>query len=70
MVKKRNIFINSKLDDVRNGKIILIPKKDINTHHLSGINNRIFTVKVNKLYFSTTGVIFPRKYKYIISNKK
>lgn len=46
-------FINLKLDDVRNGKIISISVKDINTHHLSGVNNDVLTIKTNKLYLST-----------------
>ena len=47
-INGRMQFINRKLDDVRDGKIIPIPVKDINTHHLSGVNNDVKTIKINK----------------------
>lgn len=65
----KQVFINNKLDDVRDGKIIVIPKKDINTNHLSGVNNKVLTIKTNKMYLNTKGVKFPRRYKYIINKK-
>ena len=64
---ERFVFINNKLDDVRNGKITVIPKKDINTNHLSGVNNKIITIKTNRMYLSTTGTKFPRRYKHLIN---
>lgn len=66
-INGRMQFINRKLDDVRDGKIIPIPVKDINTHHLSGVNNDVKTIKINKLYLSNTGTKFPRRYKYLIN---
>lgn len=65
----KQVFINNKLDDVRDGKIIVIPKKDINTNHLSGVNKKVLTIKTNKMYLNTKGVKFPRRYKYIINKK-
>lgn len=65
----KQVFINNKLDDVRDGKIIVIPQKDINTHHLSGVNNKLLTIKTNKMYFTGSGVKFPRRYKHIINKK-
>ena len=65
----KQVFINNKLDDVRNGKITVIPIKDINTYHLSGVNNDVLTIKTNKMYFSATGTKFPRRYKHIINKK-
>lgn len=59
-------FKTYKLNDVRNGKIIVIPIKDINTHHLSGVHNDAKTIKINKLYLSTSGTKFPRRYRNII----
>lgn len=67
---RKNVFKNNKLNDVKNGNIIVIPIKDINTHHLSGVNNKVFTVKTNKMYLSTTGSKFPRRFKHIITKKK
>lgn len=69
-IKGKMCFIDDKLDDVRNGIITPIPIKDINTHHWSGVNNNAISVKTNKLYFSTTGTKFPRRYKHIINSNK
>ena len=66
-INGRMQFINRNLDDVRDGKIIPIPVKDINTHHLSGVNNDVKTIKINKLYLSNTGTKFPRRYKHLIN---
>ena len=68
--KNKNVFLNHKLDDVRSGKILVIPKIDINTHHLSGVNNKLHTIKTNKMYLSTTGTTFPRRFKQLINKKK
>lgn len=70
MINGKMRFLHSKLDDLRSGRIIAIPIKDINTNHLSGVNNDILTIKTNKMYLSTTGTKFPRRYKYIIGSKK
>ena len=66
---KRKAFMNHKLDDVRDGNILVIPQKLINTHHLSGINQKELTIKTNKMYLSTTGTKFPRRYKHLINKK-
>ena len=63
---RKKTFMNHKLDDVRDGKILVIPKKEINTHHLSGVHNDVITIKMNKLYLSTTGTKFPRRFKNLI----
>ena len=62
-------FINSKLTDVRDGNILPIPKDQIRTHHLSGINHDSKIIKTNKLYFTNTGTKFPRRYKHLIAKK-
>lgn len=67
--RKKQVFKNEKLDDVRNGRIIVIPKNQINTRVLSGVNNDILTIKVDKMYFSGSGTKFPRKYKQLINKK-
>ena len=66
---KRKVFMNHKLDDVRDGNLLVIPQKLINTHHLSGINHKELTIKKNKMYLSTTGTKFPRRYKHLINKK-
>ena len=66
---KRKVFMNHKLDDVRDGNILVIPQKLINTQHLSGINHKELTIKTNKMYLSTTGTKFPRRYKHLINKK-
>lgn len=70
---KRNnkyAFKNQKLKDVRTGKITVIPKTEINTKVLSGVNNNVLTIKTNKLYYSNSKLVFPRRYKHIINSKK
>lgn len=62
-------FINRKLSDVREGNILLIPKEQIKTHHLSGINHNSKTIKINKLYFTENETKFPRRYKHLIHKK-
>lgn len=66
---QRYTFMNHKLDDVRDGNILVIPQKLINTHHLSGINHKELTIKTNKMYFTTSGAKFPRRYKHLINKK-
>ncbi len=62
-------FILGKLSDVRDGNILPIPKGQIRTRHLSGIDHRFKTIKTNKLYFTHTRTIFPRRYKHLIYKK-
>ena len=59
-------FDNEKLDKVRSGEIVVVPKKELNTHKLCGINNNVKTIKVEKLYTSTTGSKFPKRFKDVI----
>lgn len=63
------VFIGKKLKDVRDGNIIAIPKKQINTDHLSGVNHSAKTIKINKLFVSQSGTKFPRRYKHLIKKK-
>lgn len=67
---KKRAFKNSKLKDVRIGKITVIPRTELNTKVLSGVNNSILTIKTNKLYYSKSNLVFPRRYKHIINSKK
>lgn len=62
-------FLQHKLNDVRNGDILVVPQDQIKTKHLSGIDHRYKKVKINRLYFSNTGTIFPRRYKHLIYKK-
>ena len=62
-------FMNDKLDVVRDGNILVIPQKLINTHHLSGINHKELTIKTNKMYLTTSGAKFPRRFKHLINKK-
>ena len=67
---KKSEFLGRRLDDDRTGKITVIPKNELRTKHLSGVHNDELTIKTNKLYFSNTGVVFPRRYKNIIKKAK
>ncbi len=62
-------FKNYKLDAVRNGNLLVIPQKEMNTKHLSGIDHRLISVKVNKVFFSNSNYKFPRRYKNLIHKK-
>ena len=63
-------FNQSKLSDITYGNIIPIPKHEIGTHHLSGVHQTEKTIKISKLYQSTTGTFYPRRFHHIISKKK
>ncbi len=59
-------FKDNKLSSVKYGKILLVPIHEINTHHLSGINQTEIEVKIDKIYFTTTKAIYPRRYKNLL----
>lgn len=67
--KGEYLFIAKKLPDVRNGKILVVPIKDIHTDHLSGVNHNTKEIKINKLYFTNTKAVFPRRYKHLVFKK-
>ena len=67
-IKKDGVreFHNSALSDVRSGKIIPIPSKDINSKKLSGINRRGIKIHKSKLHVSNNGFKYPIKYDELI----
>lgn len=67
--KGQMVFKNHKLSKVRNGEIIVIPRKNLNTKRLCGVYTKPITIKISKLYLSTTGTTFPRRYKHLIIKK-
>ena len=69
-LEKSNVFDNTKLKYVADGTITVIPNKDLGTRHLSGVYNKVNTIKINKLYTSTTGTKFPHRYKNIVGRYK
>ena len=68
---QRYTFMNHKLDDVRDGNILVIAQKLINTHHLSGINHRGITIKLNQIHYKepNDNTRFPKRYKKLIIRK-
>lgn len=62
-------FKNEKLNAVRSGQVIVIPIGQIGTHVLSGVDMRPVKVKTKHLYKSTTGAVFPRRYKRLRKNR-
>lgn len=59
-------FKLDKLDEIRKGEIIVIPKNQINTQVLSGVYYKPIRIHYSKLYKSKTGVIAPKKYKKVL----
>lgn len=62
-------FKQNKLRDVREGKILVVPKNQIRTHHLSGINHSSKSLKQSKLRNNTTSSKFPKRYEKLIHKK-
>ncbi|MBR2506654.1 MAG: hypothetical protein IKB70_07035 [Bacilli bacterium] len=59
-------FHNSALSDVKSGKIIPIPDKQINSQKLSGIYKKGIWIHKSKLFKSNRNFKFPKKYKSLI----
>lgn len=65
------LFRNNQLDNVRNGNILVIPKTQLGTKKLSGINHNGITVRLDKLYYKEPGdnTRFPKRYHSLIHKK-
>ena len=66
---EKRIFKNSKKDligDIYNGRIIVIPNKDLNTPKLSGVYTKGIWIKVDKLLSNKYNTKFPVRFKKII----
>lgn len=59
-------FHDSALSDVKSGKIIPIPDKQINSKKLSGIYKKGIWIHKSKLFKKNHNLKFPKKYKTII----
>lgn len=64
-------FANNKLDLVKNGDIIIIPKKHFKTKYLSGVYKKTIEVPLNKIHYKEPKdkTIFPTIYKKVIRKK-
>ena len=68
---KKNVFDNTKLDDLCNGRIIPIPKYMINSAHYSGINHteiEVPFIALKKQKFKPF-MIYPKRYRHLIKKK-
>lgn len=63
--KKNKKHINY-VDAIHSGRIIVMPKRDLNTDKLSGINNRGIWINKNKLKKSKYNLKYPRRYHLLI----
>lgn len=65
VVKLSNVnkFNNDKLSDIVNGNLLIIPVKQLNSRHLSAVNQKNSTFKLNQLLDSTMGFKFSSCYK-------
>lgn len=59
-------FKNDKLDAVRKGEIIVIPKTQINTDVLSGVYYEPIKVRFSQLEKSDSNYNYPKRYKKVI----
>lgn len=59
-------FHNSALNDVRNGKIIPIPSKQLNSNKLSGINRQSIWIHKSKLRVANNKFKYPSRYDNLI----
>ena len=64
-------FKNHKLSDVKNGNILLIPRTQMRSKLLSGINHHGITISLNKLHYKDPGdrTRFPMRYQKLIRRK-
>lgn len=65
---------NSKLKDymiekIDSGKVLPIPRKDLNSKHLSGIVQKPITIPLSKLGKSSCGFRYPKRYDKLIHRK-
>ncbi|MFA6829417.1 MAG: hypothetical protein WCR67_01740 [Bacilli bacterium] len=68
---RNNIFIASKLDDVKKGNILPISKKQLKSKHYSGVNHKAKIVKLSKIHYKEPNdrTIFPKRYERLIKRK-
>lgn len=64
-------FKNYKLNDVKKGNVIIVPRNQINTKLLSGINHNSKVVSLNKLHYKQPNdrTKFPKRYSGLIHKK-
>ncbi|MEG2052921.1 MAG: hypothetical protein RRZ92_03110 [Bacilli bacterium] len=64
-------FINSKLEAVRNGDILPIPKNKLRSRHFSGICHNRKIVSFDKIHYKEPNdrTIFPKRYEKLIKRK-
>lgn len=68
---KRKTFNNSKLNEVRSGNILPIPRKQLKSRHYSGINHNAKIVPLKKIHYKNANdrTIFPKRYANLIKRK-
>lgn len=64
-----NEFNNRKLNDVSSGNLLIIPIRSLNSRHLSAVNHKSITVKLDKLYESHSRLKYPKRYDRLIHRK-
>lgn len=74
-LEKRNrsswAFKNHKLEDVRNGDILIIPKNKLRSRVLSGINHNSIEVSLKKIHYKEPydRTMVPNRYKGLVKRK-
>ena len=69
--KGKFYFRDGQLFNVRNGNILVIPKNQLGTKKLSGVNHQIITIKIDKLYYKEPNdkTRYPNRYHNLIHRK-
>lgn len=64
-------FKNGKLNSVRNGSLLVIPKTQLMTSHLSGIYHKSIFIPLNKIHYKEPGdrTRYPARYDKLIHRK-
>lgn len=67
----KDYFRNGQLYNVRNGNILVVPKNQLMSKKLSGINHKIISIKLDKLHYKETKdkTRFPNRYYKLIHRK-
>ena len=58
------------MNNVKNGRVVPIPLKDMNSRKLSGVHRKPIWIHKSKLFKSKKGFKYPLKYNSLINTNK
>lgn len=68
-IKGEFVYDKKALNELKNGDILAIPKKDLNSKNFSAVHHNIRTIKIDKLERNFSKMKFPKRYKKLIYKK-